>query len=291
MEKYLYKFKNKNGLCVKGFFVKPDSAIPAKKWGVMYLPGSVLGNVAVHRLGIDIADALTDMGYISYLFDHSRTGESEGTLPSDTNCNLNQHVVKGKMVEDTLEAIEHFKNECSVSDVILIGHCGGGLTALYAASESKAVKGVLLVSTPILREGEKDLSNSVGATKEYQMLYAKKVASIDAWKRLLTGKTDYALIGKFVKNKLSQLFPHKLSMTSINKRILRALEKIKKNKKVLMLMGDRDPGLEEYKMFADKYLDKVNESRVLKETSHGFVTEENFKLLLAEVDSFLKSFN
>ena len=48
---------------------------------------------------------------------------------------------------------------------------------------------------------------------------------------------------------------------------------------------------EEYKMFADKYLDKANESRILKATSHGFVTEDSMKPLMAEINSYLKAFN
>ena len=62
-------------------------------------------------------------------------------------------------------------------------------------------------------------------------------------------------------------------------------------KKIFMIMGERDPGIDEFRLFCDKYLDKEKESTILKYASHGFVTKESKDLLFAEIDKFIGRLN
>jgi pimeloyl-ACP methyl ester carboxylesterase len=287
----LTKFKNRENLAVKGIFLKPGRDVTAKKTGVVYLAGSVLGSTAVHRLGIDVVDLLSAQGYCGYIFDHSNTGESEGSLESGWSNKLIQIVIDGHMVDDTLAAIENFKNTQGIKEVVLIGHCGGGLTALYTASRLDCVKGVVLISTPILWEGDNDIEKSAGSVREYSQLYKRKLLSLDSWKKLFTGKTDYGLLFGFLKNRLWRSVSKKtIAARPINKKFMDAFNKVKKDKKMLFIMGDRDPGVEEYKSFAKINLADSRESRILKDTSHGFVTHDSMELLFREIGAFIEQF-
>lgn len=286
----LQKFICKNGLSMKGVIFYPEAATNSSV-GVVYLPGSVLGSTAVHRLGIDICKHLASNGFMSFVFDQTNIGESEGELPSSSSDKLNEDfVIKGAPVGDTLEAINYFMKKANLKKVILVGHCGGGLTALYTTTLFGNVVGTMLISTPILWEGKLDFAASEGAVKEYSTLYKNRFKSIESWKKLLSGQSDYRLLLKFIRNKVRNSFVKNKHGNKLNKKFKESFDKVMPGKKVIFLMGDKDPGLDDFKYFAKKYL-KPEEFSILKDTSHGFVTKESADILFTEIDKFVGSFS
>lgn len=284
-------FKNKNGLIIKGIVIKPDNDAQKNGVGVLYLPGAVLGSTAVHGLGIELGNLLADKGYSVYLFDHYGIGESDGELPADSSAQMVNLITNGSLVDDTTEMLSFIEHISGINAVLLMGHCGGGITAAYVVNEFHLIKGLICISTPILSKGENDLSQTRGAIREYSTLYKNKMFSLLAWKKLLIGKTDYSLLVKFIINKLFKKPMIIVKKQHINKRFFDGLMKAKRDKKIFMIMGERDPGIDEFRDFCDAYLDKDKESAILKYASHGFVTKESKDLLFAEIDKFVGSFN
>src|SRR5262249_52799553 len=140
----LFKFTNAAGRTIKGVLY----GAPTRGTGVIYVPGIVLGATAVHRLGIEMARELAGDGHLVCLFDPSGVGESEGDYPSGTHQQLTTWIESGSCVADTLEAIDHVTQGGGVRRVVLVGHCGGALTAIYAAARHPAVHAAMLICPP-----------------------------------------------------------------------------------------------------------------------------------------------
>lgn len=278
-------FNNKAGLAVKGIVVMPDEGAERKDTAALYLPGLVLGSTAVHRLGVDIGQFLSAKGYPVFLFDQSRIGESEGELPAGSHADMVNRVMGGEFVSDTVEIIHFIKDTFSVNKLVLIGHCGGGLTSGYAANEADFISGVFFVSTPI--SGQEVIGHNEGAMREYETLYKKKIFSWAAWKKLLTGRSDYAILARMIRHRFIRKSLKPGEDIRINQRFFDCVMKARRDKPIFMLMGERDPGIDEFRIFCERYLDREKECAILKDASHGFVTQESMDLLFKEIDKFV----
>ncbi|HBG61904.1 MAG: hypothetical protein A2Y03_09765 [Omnitrophica WOR_2 bacterium GWF2_38_59] len=279
----VFSFLNKKGLKVKGIVFVQDGRA-ANKTGIIYLPGIVLGSTAVHRLGVDIACEFQSLGYSVLLFDHSRIGESEGELSSGSSQEFANFVKRGELVDDTKEAISEFCLKYSLSDVVLIGHCGGALNALYTSEDCALVKKMILLSPPLIGENYDAKVMTKGQSDEFLKLYSFKLFSWDAWKRLLSGKSDYLGILKTLRFKIKSSLKNKdLDVSMLNKRFIDGLKAVSKKKEIAIVYGDRDIGFEEFKSNLDLFKQWDIETRILPDTSHGFVTKESISLLFEEL--------
>jgi len=202
MKRELFKFESSRGLTIKGVLFAPETKplSPA----VLYLPGAVLGSTAVHRLGIDLACRLADEGHPTCLFDPSGVGESEGDYPAGRHQELSIWVEAGSFVEDTVETIAFLSNRFGLSDFVLVGHCGGALTASYVAAGNRAVRGMFLISPPTVLIGARHEMDRAGIAEPYLKLYTSKVLSPEAWRRLLSGQSSYRTIARLVTTQIKR---------------------------------------------------------------------------------------
>jgi pimeloyl-ACP methyl ester carboxylesterase len=283
MKRTTVSFANKAALRVKGILLEPD-AIRASKTGVMYLPGIVLGLTSVHRLSVQIASEFQNMGYPVLLFDHTRIGESEGDLFSGPYEEFVALIKRGGLVDDTVEAIDYFLERCGLQDIILIGHCGGALTALYSTERSKKVSRLLMISPPLIGEASEAAGMTKAQSQEYLALYKHKVFSLGAWARLFSGKSDYRQMFQTVKAKI---FRTKTSVETgaerLNRPFLEGLESVGQRIEVKIIYGDRDPGIEEFRSRQSEFGRWNVRATILPNASHGFVAEESMKMLMEEL--------
>lgn len=283
MKRTPFSFINKDGMRVKGLIFDPPAG-KVNKTGVIYLPGSILGITAVHRLGVDIACEFQAAGFPVLLFAHSRIGESEGELSSGSGEKFGNLIKNGGFVDDTREAVAAFCSARLLDDVILVGHCGGALTALYTAEKYDHVKKVILISPPLTGEILEEETVTKGQSKEFLALYKRKLFSWEAWKRLLAGQSDYRQIGRIIKSKIpGRLRTAKTIGPNINHRFIRGLESVGKTIDVRIIYGDRDPGIEEFQSYQEQFARWNVRSRIFPDTSHGFVTAESMRLLMDEL--------
>lgn len=299
-----FRFKSGSGKGIKGIWFEPLSA-RQREVGYIYLPGIVLGASAVHRLGVDLGNRLAAAGHPFCLFDHAGVGESEGEYPEGTHQQLASWVEKGNLVEDTVHALAEFQRLARVASIALIGHCGGALTSLYTLARDPLACAALLLSPPTVIMGKRDEHARPMAVDHGFNLYLQKLASLEAWRRLLGGRSDYKLLMPIVRRKMMQL-ARSLSARvgarrstpagdataqpdsrepDFNPLFENALVAAQSNGKLVRVaFGDRDPDVDDFRAFVQRH--PTLQHGILSQTSHGFLTEASQALLWAEVDSF-----
>src|SRR5213075_1786642 len=116
--------------------------------------------------------------------------ESEGDYPAGTHQQLAVWVEAGNCVDDTVRAIDVFMARAHLDRVVLIGHCGGALTAAYTAARQRVVRGALLICPPTVAMGAVHELEREGVAEAYLAEYLRKLSSPEAWKRLLGGQSS-----------------------------------------------------------------------------------------------------
>jgi len=116
---------------------KPHTAILFVNSG--NLPRAATGNSAVYW-----ADAFAQIGYPSFRFDLPGLGDSDGDLPRDTLGFL--RLVNAGHYASTVSRIATTLTErFNFSGVVVVGHCAGAVSALYATAACKEIKGIVLL--------------------------------------------------------------------------------------------------------------------------------------------------
>jgi pimeloyl-ACP methyl ester carboxylesterase len=297
----LFELDNAHGQRIKGVLYSPAASGGV---GVVYLPGIVLGMTAVHRLGIEFARQLTQDGHVVCLFDPSGIGESEGDYPTGSHQELAAWVEAGHCVDDTVRTLDMLAKRSGARQLVVIGHCGGALTAIYAAARHPAVRGAFLICPPTLEARRGHELDREGVASIYVTQYLHKLASPGAWLRLLRGRSSYGTMIRLVagtarrrlarlQTRLQRLRPAAPETAAgpplvFNERLQAALRAATgAGKQVAIVFGDRDPQLAEFRAFQRDHLPPAVSTRIFDATSHGFVTEDSMAALFAEIRRFV----
>lgn len=147
------------------------------------------------------ARQLAELGIPSLRFDPHGIGDSEGLLETREMLAFYGVLQQGLFVEDLLVAIEEFRRRVRPRRLVLCGVCGGAITSLIAAGKADVVDGVILLSVPVLLDSAAEDEAEVipaGYAREYLIAaYGKKIFSLDAWSRLLSGKSELDTIARY----------------------------------------------------------------------------------------------
>jgi len=202
-------FKNRAGQTLFGILHIPDHHVELRpKVGINLLNPGLKNRVAPNRLNIKIARMLCERGFFVLRFDPHGIGDSEGVLPDDLALNLWGHIQKGSFVEDTLTANNYLIKKCLIQHLILIGSCGGAITALLSSAKDKNVKKLILIDLPVIISSDKRrfkdrIISSKEAENQATLAYLNKlIAHPSSWLRFCTGKSDYSAIWTLMNRKL-----------------------------------------------------------------------------------------
>lgn len=205
-------FTNKRGQKLFGVIHEPERPLRlGARIGVNLLNPGIKYRVAPNRLNVKLARELCNNGYYVLRFDPEGIGDSEGELPAGLSViEVFGKIQSGLFVDDTQMANRYLRDEFGIDDLILIGNCGGAITALAAAAEDSGVDALCLIDVPVhlsnaLRAmGDNDDVINPAAFDYRRLLetYLKELRHPATWHKLLTQKTAYRKVWSFIMMKL-----------------------------------------------------------------------------------------
>lgn len=201
MNEQIFEVIGNDGLVRRGILSLPRRASGLT---VLLLPAGLKYHVGPHRLNVRLARWLADNGHLVLRFDPLGIGESDGHLDTATTNELWYRICLGYFVADTLLACKLLRERFKVSRLILIGLCGGGITAQLAAAEAPhLIQGIISIGIAVTLPnigGSVTISSNVA--RQHMHSYIDKLSSKEAWARIIRGETDFRNMLKIVKTAL-----------------------------------------------------------------------------------------
>jgi pimeloyl-ACP methyl ester carboxylesterase len=87
------------------------------------------------------AESFAACGYPAFRVDLPGLGDTFGAIPME----LLTFITKGGYANIAIDKIKELIDRFSLAGIVIVGHCAGAVTALFAASEPKACKGLILM--------------------------------------------------------------------------------------------------------------------------------------------------
>jgi pimeloyl-ACP methyl ester carboxylesterase len=184
------------GVLLRGTFHKPHVMRPAKpeadshkSIGILFLNSLSLPRAATGDSAVYWAESLAGCGYPSFRFDMPGLGDTAGDIPNELLNFINAGGYARIAAAKVKELVERF----DLSGVVIVGHCAGTVSAIYAAAGCIGeCRGLVLLDPyfhvpqavrPALRRGLSDwalhsrvgrmLSNVYDRTKKLRLLLRK----------------------------------------------------------------------------------------------------------------------
>lgn len=239
-----------------GILSLPDAA-PAQgrdEAGIV-LVGTIRGRCGANRQYERYARAFANAGIPAFRFDNACLGDSTGKLDPIDHRIFYTRGQNGEYVNDLLSAVQAFRKEANPRRLILMGLCGGALTALLAnAVLSPPADDIVLLAVPVLFERFDGYvpTHAARAIDIPRNTYWDKVWSPEAWARLLTGQSRMDVIAACGKSTLHTAWikaSKRLSFSTdsdlhprFNRHFLRALDaNVSRKTRLLFIFGLTDP--------------------------------------------------
>lgn len=130
---------------IHGTYHKPqigESDSPSNgRVGIVFLNSLSLPRASLGDSYVFWADSFAQCGYPTFRIDLPGLGDSPGELPT----NLLDFVNSGGFTASTSFAVQELMNRFALAGVVLAGHCAGCIAAIYAATRSTDVRGLILM--------------------------------------------------------------------------------------------------------------------------------------------------
>lgn len=197
-------FQNRNGLRLVGILHTPARSRSDGLAVILLSPG-VKMRVGPHGLYRRLTERFVSLGFPVLRFDFYGLGDSEGALPEQQLRDVYNHIEVGRFVNDTIDAMNWMQQRCGTTGFVLSGLCGGAITGLLAGGLDSRVAGLLgLGITPVLASRAAEASHymTAGQLEKTRQKYIRRLLKPQAWLRLLSFRSDYRLIVKFLMQPL-----------------------------------------------------------------------------------------
>jgi len=120
---------------------KQSTHIAQDRVGVVILNSTSPTRAANGDSAVYLADSFAACGYPSFRIDLPGFGDSDGNPPADLIGFINRGGFGAIASAKITELVSRF----NLSGVVIMGHCAGSVSALYAAASSKECKGLVLI--------------------------------------------------------------------------------------------------------------------------------------------------
>jgi len=206
---YAVAFENAAGQTLHGVLHLPATRARSPLGVILLTPGQQC-RIGPWRSYVRLARRLTGLGVPVLRFDFHGLGDSDGEHPhGQLLVDLYGFVQSGGFVDDVRAAARFFAREAGVSRFVFAGLCGGATTGLLAATSIPGIYGHALLDLRVtemsaarqrhLETNAAELLRARPATAPAVLRgYVARALDAGAWRRLLTGGSDYALIREVV---------------------------------------------------------------------------------------------
>lgn len=256
---------------------------------VIFLHGFAGYRIGPHQMFVRIARFLAQHGYACLRFDFRGRGYSEGARENTTYRS---------MLSDMETVISSVRKTYKPTHIILVGICSGARAALYYIKNGKEVVHSLIeLSSPLLWQTN-EVGTATSGTKNVLTDYARKARNIDNWKRLVAGEVNHKMIGRIIRNSMTNYWSAiKSSLVGKKERKVRDL---KQNEKpfhhfkgdVLLIHGGKDPetatAMKQIKSLLQKHHIGY-EYLMIKNANHSFYSLKWEKQIMDSVYNWMKS--
>jgi pimeloyl-ACP methyl ester carboxylesterase len=112
-----------------------------KRVGILFLNSLSLPRASTGDSAVYWAESFAEAGYPSFRIDLPGLGDSEGSLPVGLLDFINSGGFAGAASDKVKELVERF----NLSGIIVVGHCAGVVSALFAAEKCTQCRGLILM--------------------------------------------------------------------------------------------------------------------------------------------------
>ncbi|HEY8535757.1 MAG TPA: alpha/beta fold hydrolase, partial [Vicinamibacterales bacterium] len=180
------------------------------------------------RLYVDLARELAADGFATLRLDPAGMGESDGVLEAGHIHDLWRTIEEGRFVGDAMLAIQHVRERLPDARIFLGGLCGGAVTLTLAAALAPGpIAGLIAINAAAAWSPGQHRPPAPNALEARANLgaYSRKMLSPEAWRRVVTGASDYRAIAAT----LSSFFGgHAATGPGVNRLYLSAFREVRR---------------------------------------------------------------
>jgi hypothetical protein len=198
-------FLNRNGCKLFGMLHKPGDCRHDPV--IILLSSGIKSRVAPHRLYVKMANRFCEMGFMVLRMDPEGLGDSEGEIEEHLAADVYGSIEVGRLVNDTIDAMDWMQSNYGAAMFILSGLCGGAITGLLTGATDRRVVSLLGLGMTCIVSGSK--TDRLRYLTQVQLdslrkTYLRKVADPESLIRLLTFRTDYRQLIKSLSQPMSR---------------------------------------------------------------------------------------
>lgn len=244
------EFTNAQGYTLRGVLHEPEPQ-NARAVCILLLSPGVKGRVGPHRLYLKLAACFVPQGFHVLRFDYCGLGDSDGEIAERALADMYNSIQAGRYVGDTIAAMDWMQKTHSIRRFVGSGLCGGSISALVTAEIDQRIECLLGIGLPTVLEGGPENWARILTQQQIKSLrgsYARKAFDLKSWMRLLTGKSDYKVMGRILRDWLSRAArattdtgPVKAETDSTNPRFASAFfAMLRSHRQILLLFSGAD---------------------------------------------------
>lgn len=179
-----------------GVLVRPRAErVRADRPAVILTNAGTVHRIGPHRLYVELARELADLGFYVLRVDLSGIGDSEVGTPPENLC----YPVTG--LADCKEGMSALASRLGVERFIIAGLCSGGDIAFQLGLQDPRVAGVVMMNPRTFCVHDLSLVEAVKGARYYQTSMFKK----EKWLKLLRGQVDIVRVAKMIAPKIKSV--------------------------------------------------------------------------------------
>jgi pimeloyl-ACP methyl ester carboxylesterase len=135
---------NYQGVPLHGTYHLATSSISPNRTGILFLPGFPMPRSAHGDAAVYWASSFADFGYPSFRIDLPGTADSYGNVPAK----LLHFLSAGGYENVVVAVIKQLVDRYNLTGIVILGHCAGGISAIFAAANCAQCRGLILLDAP-----------------------------------------------------------------------------------------------------------------------------------------------